>query len=88
MVTPCGGMNRARCGDLFVSLTPIFGDPLIGVPIVMTLFFGGMDKKVMNLLVQFTLAPQSSQIRVCIVQHLLKRTWIGATLVDLIRLRA
>ena len=40
-----------------------------------------------ELLGQFTFALQSSQIGGCIVHHFLKRTWIGATHVVLIRLR-
>ena len=40
------GLNRAKHSSLFVSLICIVGNPLIGVPIIMDLFFGGMDHKV------------------------------------------
>ena len=33
------------------------------------------------MIVQFTLTTQSSQIRVCIAQHLLKRVWMEVILV-------
>ena len=75
-------LNRAKCSGLFVSLTPMVGNPLIGASL---LRYGSESR---DLLVQFTLAPQGSQIGACIVQHLLTRAWIGAILVLLIRPRA
>ena len=87
MVTLCGGLNRAKCsGSICLNDTYCWGPIDWGAHCYGSVF-GGYGSESKDLLVQFTPAPQSSQIRVCIVQHLLKWTWIEATIVDLIRPR-
>ena len=78
------GLNRSKQRGLFVSLTPMVGNPLTAPLLVwLCLWWYGSESK--DLLVQFTLAPLCSHIRVCIIHCLLKRAWIGATIVVLIR---
>ena len=87
MVTPCGGWIEWSAGVCLSHWHLLLGTHSLGC-LLLWLWFWRFGSESKDLVVQFTLAPQSSQIRVCIVQHLLKRTWFWATPVDLIRPRA
>ena len=86
-LTPCGGCIEQYVGVHLSCWHLCLGTHCWGPPLVW-LCLWQCGSKSEDLLVQFTLAPQGSQIGVCVVQHLLKRAWIGATLVVLVRPRA
>ena len=87
LVTPCGGWIEWSTEVCLSHWHLLLGTQWLGCPLLW-LYFWRYGSESEGLLAQFTLAPQSSQIGVCIVQHLFKRTWIWATLADLIRTKS